>query len=366
MRTLALLSALGLLGPGLVAQTKTVVSPAAYATVEGNSNNNYPFYYGTGYDKWTYMQVHDDLGVGPKLISAIALRRDGLSGATNPHTGFTATITLRLSTAVVNSNTATTTYASNHGLDLLEVLTSAQVNFPARTAVTSTPCPFDAVMAFPTKPFIFVGVPGASLAWELRIHASTQASTYVNDVGSASASYTRTGAGCMATGQTSTPYSYSTVTTESTLPNSWRFYCYIYRLAKTQPYIWMVGIDKTSIGGVPLPFDLGLLGGKGCSLYLSPVLYLGGMTDASGNANTYSAGYLNYPKDPIFEGQVIYTQAMSMDPGIPAFPFVFTDLCATTLPKNIPCCRIYTSKDDLATTGSKGSAYGLVTEFTYL
>jgi len=338
------------------AQTKYLVSPQNNTTMEGTSNNTYPFYN----KAFTYMQVHDDLAGRPRILRGIAFRKDGnLSSSLSPAT---YTISLWISTAKVTSATATTTYAANHGSDLTQILNKVTVSFPGATKPASPPAPFTQVIPFPNKPFVYKGK--GSLAWEVRVYSTTSTSVRPLDAQSSSSSYQRFGKGCRATGQNYDAYNYGYIRTPATPPNTYMLYCYARYLAKQKPYAWMVGINNKNFGSLRLPLDLTPFGAKGCSLYVAPLVVRGGVTSSTGYVSTYS-NPIYIPKNPAMAGMKIYSQFFCSDPGRTPLPVVFTDGCAVLVPGNVPVCRIYSYGNSSATTGSKTSAYGLVTRFTY-
>ncbi|GEM_PF-6691160 len=271
-------------------------------------------------------------------------------------------VSLWISTAKVTSSTASTVYASNHGADLLQVLNKTNVKFPAASKPATPPAPFTQVIPFPSKPFIYKGK--GSLAWEIRVYSTTSNTFRPLDSQNAYSTYSRFGKGCLATGQRSTPYNYGFIRDSSTVPNSYMLYCYARNLAKSQPYVWMIGVNNTRFGSYNLPLSLTPFGGVGCSLYINPILAKGGRTNSSGYVSTYGSP-LTFPKNPLYAGLKVYTQFFCADPGRSPLPAAFTDGCAITIPAAVPMCRIYSYGNATATKGNKTNSYGLVTRFTY-
>jgi len=358
MRNATLFAALSVLTAGLAAQTNYVVSPRAYAAVEGDSNNTIPFWS----SQYSYMQLHDDLQDQPRMFTEIAFRKDGGTGS--PIAAYSLNLTLRFSNAATTSSTASTTFAVNHGANLLEVLTATNVNFPADPGISS-PNPFNFIIPFPLKPFVFI--PSGSLCWEVRIHSTT--STQSNPLDAAGHRfYGKTfGSGCISSTQAGGPKPAPAYISASGVglqvpPDTWSLAVVANALEPNQPSVWMVGLDNKFWGVVPLPFDLTPLGGKGCSILVAPVLMIAGMADAAGKWDTSPAPrYL--PRDPLFAGTPTYHQVFSADPGKPAFPFVFTNGASLAIPLHQSVCRIYASGTDSAVSGSIDVPFGLVTRF---
>jgi PKD repeat protein len=84
--------------------------------------------------------------------------------------------------------------------------------------------------------------------------------------------------------------------------------------------IMMVGFSKTTSGFGPLPLDLTPLGAPGCSGRVSPdvTLFLAG----AANAATWN---LTVPNVPAFIGQLLYNQALVLDPGFNTLGAVVSD-----------------------------------------
>ena len=353
---LLLLVAALLLPAALPAQTNYTVSPGAFTTVAGNTHNPFPFYPTT----FSYAQVHDDLGGMVKRITAIAFRREETMAGTYP--SCVVNLTLRISNAKTTSATPSSSYAANHGSNLTEVLTKANVNFPSTVKPTTPTAPFAYVVPFPTKPFVYA--PIGSLCWEMRVH-SIQQTIYMDFVDSRSGDK-QYGKGCRATGQTNDAWIVGMVTSIQSPPRTWKFYQSAYNLGPSQPYVWMIGADDKMWGSTPLPLDLTPFGGSGCSIYTAPIIMIGGTTDSTGYVNGYNNA-VNTPHNPTLWGVPLYIQTFSADPGNPALPLVFTNGCKVTMPTfTPPVCRIYKRGSDTVTSGSVNLTCGLVTRFSYM
>jgi PKD repeat protein len=84
--------------------------------------------------------------------------------------------------------------------------------------------------------------------------------------------------------------------------------------------IMMLGFSRTTSGFGPLPLDLAPLGAPGCSGRVSPdaTMFLTGASNAA-------AWSLTVPNAPIFVGQVLYNQALVLDPTVNALGAVVSD-----------------------------------------
>ena len=276
---------------------------------------------------------------------------------------FGVNVTLRLSTAATTAGFVSSTFAKNHGPDMAEVLTRTSINFPATPKPATPPAPFKYLIPFKT-PFLYKGTSG--LCWEMRVHLNTSArlGNFLDSANTAS-TYRRFGTGCRATGQAKDAYLFGHIYGNTTIPNTWLLYVCANYLAKNQAYAWMIGVNDKRWGGFPLPLDLTPFGGTGCSIYIAPIFMAGGMTDQNGKVDTRINPFI-FPRDPILSGRTLLSQCLSVDPGRPAWPLVFTDGCAVLIPKRIePVSRIYALSDDTATSGKVNLMYGMVTRFAY-
>src|SRR5437868_3150041 len=96
----------------------TVVVPNADASVEGNSNNGFPFNLSTfGLSAQRYQQVYNasqfSAFTGPVFINQIAFRPDAQSGAAFSST--LSNVRIDLSTTSASAGTLSSTYANNVG-----------------------------------------------------------------------------------------------------------------------------------------------------------------------------------------------------------------------------------------------------------
>jgi hypothetical protein len=135
----------------------TIVSPGFDTSVEGNSNNLYPFGLATaGVASQRYQQVYnasDFLSLtGPLLITQIAFRPDVVFG-----TAFSSTlpnIRIDLSTTTAAADGLSLTFANNVGLNDTIVFSGALTLSSAFTGPAAGPKDFDIVINL-TSPFLY-------------------------------------------------------------------------------------------------------------------------------------------------------------------------------------------------------------------
>jgi hypothetical protein len=145
------------------ASAGTIVSPGADASVEGGSNNGYPFdlSYFPGVSTMRYQQVFNSsefsAAGGPMLITAIAFRPDSVYGA-----AFSATLSsvqINLSTTSVNASTLGSTFANNVGANDTVVFNGPLSLSSAFTGHAGGPKDFDIVITL-TTPFVYNSASG--------------------------------------------------------------------------------------------------------------------------------------------------------------------------------------------------------------
>jgi hypothetical protein len=155
------LMALGLTGG--IAHAQTVVVPNGNASVEGNSDNGFPFSIGTfGFSSQRYQQVYDQSQfgalAGPEYITQILFRPDANFGA-----AFSATlpsIQIDLSTTSKAPDGLSATFADNVGGDDQVVFASGPLSLSsADTGPVAGPKDFDIVINLIT-PFLYNPVAG--------------------------------------------------------------------------------------------------------------------------------------------------------------------------------------------------------------
>ncbi|HEU4418618.1 MAG TPA: hypothetical protein VFT55_06740, partial [Planctomycetota bacterium] len=80
------------------------------------------------------------------------------------------------------------------------------------------------------------------------------------------------------------------------------------------PMLFAGGVSNIAAGPVPLPFDLGLIGGPpGCLIYTSTDVLLGvGMVGGTATLP------LSIPSNPALAGWRVFFQALKLDPGLAA------------------------------------------------
>lgn len=79
----------------------------------------------------------------------------------------------------------------------------------------------------------------------------------------------------------------------------------------------LVGFSRTSSNGLPLPFNLGVLGLNGCFLYNDSVADMQTIADAQGNVRPYDPRVtLGIPINPALAGRLLQFQCAGIKPGV--------------------------------------------------
>lgn len=336
------------------------VSPSFYTTAEGTANNVFPF--GNTTVPFRFEQVHDN--VPAMSISGVAFRHNA---TTTVYPAHSVTIDAWMSTASVTSGTATNDFDTNHGGDKVQVAAAQTYNHLA----SDPRCvPGEFILRYPTTAFAFAG--GAnSVCWEVHVTAKTQTGSIVHDAISGPAvanpplQVGRGGLGCISTGQTlamlATGSSTMTWSTNSGLLN-----VATTRAAANAPMAHIIGVDKTTCLGLPLPIELPGTNGApsgSCFLHLCPI----GAAINTGTASATGAWTSSVPV-PAFSwwnGFTLLSQTVAVDVGANPWNLVTSPLVAHGWVAPTPAsdiARVFLS-GALTNPGTLSLASSLVTQF---
>lgn len=93
--------------------------------------------------------------------------------------------------------------------------------------------------------------------------------------------------------------------------------------------IWLIGLDNTQTGGIPLPLDLF---GTNCTLYTDPAAFSGVLADANGAVTgVQPATTLSLFAEPSFSGVPIHEQFVSLVETANPYGWVLTNAVEVTL-----------------------------------
>jgi len=309
------------LAAALPAQTSLIVSPAAYATVNGSGGNSFPFG-SASYSHWRYQQIHNDLPSTFKTINGLAWRR---AKSTSTYGAFTFDVQIDMSTAATPTATPVTAFDSNHGKDRITVVfgpggpgTYLAVNWPATTPPAAEPAPFEYRLPF-LLPFVFQNAP---VCWEIRImnrqNSGGGSCDYIGNAAMARIKWSYNmsglktstyGTGCTASDQTSASYASVSGTRSA---GNWAANFYLYLGKKSSTALWILGADTANWMGRPLPYSLP---GSTCNLLVAPLAGLGPARATSTSGSVTQP--LAFPDDPSFAGVKLYIQWLFLDAGLP-------------------------------------------------
>lgn len=338
------------LSGSLLAQTFHA-SPSEFANAEGNANNTIPWWSASA----TYQQIHDApdlaiaLGTPVAVITSLNFRKDG--GLSSSITGRAIDAQITLGTTPIAALSATSDFATNLGPSPQVGLAYTTVNLPGLTN-SSVPNPIG--WSFPlTTPYIYAS-PAGNLCWELRFtNGSLTANAALDAVSRSSATNNGLlGAGCVATGQSNAAAIGARSLTLST--GAWRNR--LDNAAASTIAVQLIGFGAQQ---VPLP-------GFCSNLEFLPVASTQSMTSAAGQwDSTLTFGDLRDAP-----GLDILAQFAFLDAGLPGGVGLSNASSFTIPPTSIrDITRIYAAPsqgglgNELATNGSVGLRYGLVTIF---
>lgn len=197
-----------------------VVSPIGSATVEGDSNNVFPFGQTT---PRRYMQIHADLGTTPLVITKLAFRIN----TPNTPTNFTGTRVHDLEIYMGHGHptaqaTPSLVFDNNYSGPKTTVLPRTLVTWgPQGTSVSPGPNPFNGSMDIVlATPFVYTGT--GPLIWEVAYFGNTTTGTMSNfdadGSSGATTTSTITGTGCApSTSATPMTHTYTVVDIAGTL-----------------------------------------------------------------------------------------------------------------------------------------------------
>jgi len=352
----------GLLAGSIPAQS-TVVVPAGLGSVEGTGYVYSPT--GRAPARSQFIYARRVLPAGTGTIQSFKIRRDGEYSS-----GFEAHTRL---TEVWMSNNAldpaagySGIFAGNRGPDFTRVMDGRSIAYPVLPKPAPAPAPFTQEFAL-DKPFPWNG--GALLVEFVVSAESTVSKRWYPDAEAyewtglpSGGSRTYSGKGC--------PEDFRNFGAKPHLGQEHYHYGNTQVLGQRLPAIDMIGIQGG--GAVPLPFDLGPLGGPGCSLYTLPVLAATGVTD-----ETSTTGYVRFdwgfiPNDPALEGAGYQNQQIVLEPGFNGLGMRFSRLAACKVGgglKGAPACLHVAGYGQYFSLASPAAnlieARGLVMEWTW-
>ncbi len=133
----------------------TIVSPSADTSVEGNSNNGFPFniaLFGLSSERYEQVYSATQFGSGPLLITGLAFRPDANTGAAFSTT--LSNVSIFLTTTANAPDALSSIFANNEGADKTLVRSGSLSLSSADTGPTGGPKAFDIVINL-TTPFLY-------------------------------------------------------------------------------------------------------------------------------------------------------------------------------------------------------------------
>jgi hypothetical protein len=300
-----------------------------------------------------WLQVHDDVAGRPGLIRALATRPLGTAVA-----AFQLTVNGWCSTAITTAATPAASFASNHGPNKMQVISSRLYNFPAQSPGRLPPdFPYDLVFDTPF-PFPATG----PLCWEIEVTGNTPASgaahSFVPAAGYATASLRSSsyGTGCRVSTQSS-PMAAASGPSGVSVTGT-------FGPANSFVIVALGFNDRVAFGSVPLPFAIPTTGSAAsglCQLYTDLPVVTATATNATGGSSTT----FPFPMTPDLNGISTFTQLLAFDAaanpiGVQSSNVVCHNFMAPSGPP--PAAYVYVIGTALTGNASRG---GIVTRFTY-
>jgi hypothetical protein len=342
----------------------TTVSPVTAATVEGNSNNVFPF---ASTVVRRYQQGHGDIAGSPKIISKLSFRVNAPTTATT----FTGTAAIDMELFMSNTrpiNQMSFVFANNPVGPITTVIARKIVNMgPQGMASPPGPNPFTANMDLVLDtPYPY---PGAlPLLWEAVVYSNTIAGTFsgldVDTTNYTSGVSTITGTGCTATGRTAAmTHTGNFVDAGGTLLVNFT----VTNGPSSAPAILALGATNPNLA-IP---------GLCSSLFTDVIVLLSlGATDAAGAITTAEPNGRTFVLPNTLAGAVITSQVHCVDTGrTDPIPVSNSNGRSVTVPtsntaKTVDCFRLTNNAGGTTATqgvffGTSNIGHSLVTEFTH-
>lgn len=293
---------------GFVLAQNTVVAPADYTTIEAESwSSDLPFSGGITRYQVVY---HRDYLLLPNaaMITATGVRPDGLRSSTGQRIQLEIWFGHTTKFGVTGTNRLTSTFDTNYDGSLTRVFDLKTVTLPNLTP-PATPPSTTPVMVTLDRPFTYDAT--RNLVVEYRVFANDNANnrfTYAIDTGFGMATNTRFGQSCpTSTGRLPTHLTTGPKLHELAVSRGWRLF--VSNGAASSPAAVFMGIDNSNSFGLPLPFDLAVIGAPACFLNVELRLSMPVALDSSGALSTG----ITAPPDPRLYRSTIYTQVAMVD-----------------------------------------------------
>ncbi len=325
-----------------------LVSPAGHATLEGNSNNIYPW----GQAQSHYQQIHADLRSRTLVILGLAWRRDGQFSSIAART-----LDLELSVGDSDLAKATATFASNYVGTPTVAVKRKKIVMPSWTWTPSTPRlpgPFDFEIPFDT-PWLFSGK--QDFCWEVKLFPSGAAQRSIADatrvaISGNAAKNLMIGQGCTLAGQKKPMTLEASVVVDPSWKMSLQWLCRNTAPSATGNVV-LIGLSNPA---APIPGF--------CSQKLYTDALLAFTAPASNASGIFATTQLTSYSWAGLTGKSLYAQAVSSDPSRTP-PYAASSGLQTIIPKpgsGGSWCRLWNNTSATALSGSMGLDYALVTK----
>ena len=294
----------------LAATAAAQVSPAHFATWEGDLFNIYPFSYSTTAPNWLRLQqIHEDLMGPPVPITKLTFRREGSINGTPagnvPVRSITMVLTMAPSVAIA---AATTSFAGNvSGASTTVFSGPVSTPLPWATPAMKSPTDFDFPIVF-TTPFVYLG--SGAFLWDLGVlsMSSTVERVYLDHAQSgfslfANSAYQMYGSGCTSPNGKMELRAYGQTLGAPIQAITWGVTTTA--APASTPAAWLIGSQQIN---QPLQ-------GLCTNVYTNPLVTVAGTTDATGTWQVY----FQTPQNPVFFATSLTMQTAAADATQPFF-----------------------------------------------
>lgn len=345
-----------LLVQGLAVAQQTALFPAEYATKEGESYvSNYPFSGGINRYQTIYSKDYAGLANGA-AITAIGVRPDGAVASTGHRVQLEIWMGHTSKWGTTSTNRLTGTFDSNYDGSLTRVYDKKTLTLPNLTPPV-TPPSTSYVMVPLDRSFTYDRT--RNLVVEYRVFANDNANQgfgYYIDAGGGYSTNTTFGQACQ-TSNNRTPQH----TTSGPVIGGSSWLLSMTQGAASSAAAFFMGISNTSSFGLPLPFDLGIIGAPSCFLNVELRLTVPVSTDSGGNLGIY----VTPPNDLQLFGSTVYTQVAMIDLFANNLGIITSNGAGTKVGALPQAYVVYATGDANAMSGGLSGGYGAVTVFQH-
>ncbi|MBK8979541.1 MAG: hypothetical protein IPM29_26875 [Planctomycetes bacterium] len=337
-----------------------VISPLHFATAEAPVLSALPLAHPQTVLR--HQQIHDDLPFRPRLVRALAFRRDAVDAVFVP---FVAELDVTMSAAARSSAAPSAVFAANHGANPSVVVARRIVQFPGTVNPRALPAPFDYVIPFDAPYSVSL-----SVCWDMRVHSHSSTSAVFDAVQSPAGSVNPGaavlffGSGCRASGS-SVPMEAAGAFGGDWASGQFSVQCGGRNGPRNAVHAAMVGLTSQQWAQIPLPFLLpgSATGSSGpCFVQNDIVDTIPGASNAAGD---FFTRVIAINLDSSQHGVTLFHHVVAVDAGANLLGIVSSNGLARQIvaPFVRPSVAQITRLGDHSASGTASPGTGVVTLF---